>query len=237
MIGRVHATSRPCDVISFLYTSTAILVDPGESSSSVPQPLPHPPAPMQPTAHSPPPEHYTQQVDPSSPNSIVHESRISHRTIKISSRTSIQKPTRHIPYSRRLAGLPDSITSLDLLRNLDRWCRRPPKPTITPFRLEPPSARTNKPLARSLKRIEQSRALPISLTATSTRVRTFRIPVSNHTFHSIHQRPWDKYISRDDWVTWAYPPQLPPGGNGSCIRRIHMPYEASPSGTYPFLCL
>ena len=91
--------------------------------------------------------------------------------------------------------------------------------------------------AGSLKRTEQSRALPISLTATLTRVREFRIPVSNHTCHSIHQRPWDKYISRDDWVTWAYPLQLPPGGNGSHIRQIYMPYEASPSGTYPFLCL
>ena len=146
-------------------------MDPGESSSSVPQPLPHPPAPMQPTAHSPPPEHYTQQVDPPSPNSIVHESRISHRTTKISSRTSIQKPTRHIPYSRRLAGLPDSITSLDLLRNLDRWRRRPPKPTITPFRSEPPSARTNKSLALNFETLHAYHArFPMFQTHQSFRI-------------------------------------------------------------------
>ena len=89
----------------------------------------------------------------------------------------------------------------------------------------------------SLKRTKQSRPLPISLMATLTRVRKYQIPVSNYTCHGIHQRRWNKYISRDDWVTLAYLPQLPPGGNGSYILRIYMLYEASPSSTYPSLCL
>ena len=74
-----------------------------------------------------------QPADHQSPHSIIHDPRISP---KRTPRTPIQKPRRHIPYSRGLVGLPDSATPLDLLDNLDKWRRRPPKPTITLCRRE-----------------------------------------------------------------------------------------------------
>ena len=56
---------------------------------------------------------------------------ISPEITEIRSRTPIQKPRRRLPYSRNLVGLPDPTTSLDLLGNLDKWRKRPPKPGIT----------------------------------------------------------------------------------------------------------
>jgi len=103
-------------------------MNPGESSSKAMQPSLYPPIPMQPTAHSSPPESCAQQVDHQKGHSIVHGSHISPETKGIHPRAPIQKPRRRQPYSRVLAGLADSTTPLDLLDNLDKWRRRPPKP-------------------------------------------------------------------------------------------------------------
>ena len=93
------------------------------------QPSVYPAIPIQFTAHSPPPESCAQQVDRQNDHSTFHDSHISPETTGIRSRAPIQKPRRHQPYSRGLAGLADSTTPLDLLDNLDKWRRRPLKPT------------------------------------------------------------------------------------------------------------
>lgn len=116
-------------------------MDRGESSSKAIQPTAHPATPLQPTAHCPSP---VQQVDHKSIHPITHDSHISRETAETPSRTPIQKSRRCIPHSRRLAGLADSTSPLDLLNNLDKWRRRPPKPEITSFRRKLPSAPTNK---------------------------------------------------------------------------------------------
>jgi len=113
-------------------------VDPGESSSKVTQPS----TPVQATTHSSPP---AQPVDPRSFHSIVPDPHDSPDTTEVHSRTPIHKAKRSIPYSRRLASLPDSTSPFDLLDNLDKWRRRPPKPETPPFRSKSPSTRTNKP--------------------------------------------------------------------------------------------
>jgi len=122
-------------------------VDPGETSSKPTQP-PIPPAEtVHPTLHSLPPESFIQHVDHQGLHSAVHDSPISPETRGVRSRTPVQGPRRHLPYSRRLAGLPDSTTSLDLLDNLDKWRRRPPKPTITSFHPNSPPTPISKPPA------------------------------------------------------------------------------------------
>jgi len=120
------------------------LVDSGESSS---KPI-HPPTrftiPIQPTTY---PSSPVQQVDHRNSHSVVHGPHSSPETTEAHSRTLIQKLIRRIPHSRGLAGLPNSTSSLDLLDNLDKWRKRPPKPEIASFRSKPPSTRTSKPPA------------------------------------------------------------------------------------------
>ena len=112
-------------------------MDPGESSSKpITQPSISPTAPARRPAHYIPLESYVQHVDHQNLHSPVHNSSISPGTTGFRSRSPIQGPSRHLPCSRGLAGFPDPTTSLDLLDNLDKWRRRPPKPTITPFRQE-----------------------------------------------------------------------------------------------------
>ena len=121
-------------------------MDPGESSSkATTQPSISPTAHAQHPVHSIPLEPYVQHVDHQSLHSPVHDSRISPDTTEFRSRTPIQGPTRHLPYSRGLTGLPDPTTSLDLLDNLDKWRRRPKKLTITPVRQESPPTPISKP--------------------------------------------------------------------------------------------
>ena len=121
-------------------------MDPGESSSKAKtQPSISPTAPIQHPVHSIPLDSYVQHVDHQSLHSPVHDFPISPETTGFRSRTPIQGPGRHLPYSRGLAGLPDSTTSLNLLDNLDKWRRRPPKPTVTSFRQESPLAPISKP--------------------------------------------------------------------------------------------
>ena len=117
-------------------------MDRGESSSTAIRSTAHPTTPLQPTPHSPSP---VQQVDLKNVHPITPNLHISPETTEARSRTPIQKSRRCIPYSRGLAGLPDSTSPLDLLDNLDKWRRRPPKPDITPFRRKLPSAPTKKP--------------------------------------------------------------------------------------------
>ena len=109
-------------------------MNPGEPSSKKTQLRTHPTIPIQPTTHSPSLEPYVQQTDHRNFHSVVHDSHISPENTAIHSRTPIQGPRRHIPYSRDLAGLPDATTPFDLLKNLDKWRKRPPKPEITSFR-------------------------------------------------------------------------------------------------------
>ena len=122
-------------------------MDPGESSSkATARPSIPPTPPAQHPVHSIPPESYVQHVDRQSIHSPIYDSRISPETTGFRSRSPTQGPRGHLPYSRGLAGLPDSTTSLDLLDNLDKWRRRPPKPTITSFRQEsPPTPISNPP--------------------------------------------------------------------------------------------
>ena len=120
-------------------------MDPGESSSKIRQPSIPPTAPVQHPVHAPPSESYVQHVDHPTLHSTIHDFRISPETTGFRSRTPVQGPRRHLPYSRSLAGLPDSTTSLDLLTNLDKWRRRPPKPTITSFRQESRPTPISKP--------------------------------------------------------------------------------------------
>jgi len=119
-------------------------VGPGESSSKARQPSTYPKTLARCTAHFTPSEFNTQQIDHQGVNPIAHDPHVSLETTEICSRTPIHQPRRHLPYSRGLAGLPDSTTSLDLLNNLDKWRRRPPKPTITSLYQELPSSPTNK---------------------------------------------------------------------------------------------
>ena len=85
-----------------------------------------------------------QPVDHQSFHSIVSDSHNSPETTEVYSRTPVQNPRRRIPYSRGLASLPDSTSSFDLLDNLDKWRRRPPRSAITSLRSNLPSTRTNK---------------------------------------------------------------------------------------------
>lgn len=119
-------------------------MDPGECSSKSTRPPTYPTAPVPPITHCPPLESHTNRVDHQTVHSVVHDSYISPGTSEIRSRTPTHGPRRHLPYSRGLVGLPDSTTSLDLSDNLDEWRRRPPKPTITPFRSESPSTPISK---------------------------------------------------------------------------------------------
>lgn len=112
-------------------------MDPGKSSSKKTQPRTYPTTPPQPATHPPSPEHYVQQADHRS----FHDS---HMSPEIRSRTPIQKLNRPPPRSHGLAGLPGAITPLDLLDNLDKWRRRPPKPETASFRPTVPPLRTNK---------------------------------------------------------------------------------------------
>ena len=115
------------------------LVDPGGSSSKATRPSIPPIALTQPTYPPTLPKPCVQQVDRLSFHPAVHNPQISPETTEIHFCTPFQKPRRHLPYLRGLAGLPDSSSSLDLLNNLDKWRRRPPKPTITSFRSESPN--------------------------------------------------------------------------------------------------
>ena len=85
-----------------------------------------------------------QQVDHQCFHSIIHNSHISPETTGIRFRTPIQKLRRHRPHSCRPARLPGPTSSLDLLDNLNRWRRCPPKPEIAPFRHTSPSSPANK---------------------------------------------------------------------------------------------
>ncbi|KAF9650070.1 hypothetical protein BDM02DRAFT_3268263, partial [Thelephora ganbajun] len=120
------------------------LVDSGESSFKATQPPTYPTTPIRPTSHSLPSEPYAHQIDRQDIHSLVHDSHISPGTTENRSRTPIRKPRRHLPYSRDLAGLPEPITPLDLLNNLDKWRKRPPKSTVTPLRTGSSSS-TRKP--------------------------------------------------------------------------------------------
>ncbi|KAF9787302.1 hypothetical protein BJ322DRAFT_1054612 [Thelephora terrestris] len=110
------------------------LVDPGGSSAKATQPSTRSITLTRPTTPSTLPKPCAQQVN----HPTVHNPQISPETTEIRSRTPFQKPRRHLPYLRGLASLPDSTSSLDLLNNLDKWRRRPPKPTITSFLSESP---------------------------------------------------------------------------------------------------
>lgn len=114
------------------------LVDSGESSSKATRPLTRPATTSQFTNPPTLPKSSAPPTDNLSSRSTVHSSHISPKTTETRSRTPFQRQTRHIPYSHDLVGLPDSTSSLDLLNNLDKWRRRPPKPTITSFRSESP---------------------------------------------------------------------------------------------------
>jgi len=116
------------------------LVDSGESSSKI-----HPPTrSIIPTTH---PSYPAQQVDHPSPRSVAHGPHNSLETTEARSRTLIQKLIQSVPHSCGLADLPNSTSSLDLLNNLDKWRKRPPKPEIASFRSRLPPTWTSKPPA------------------------------------------------------------------------------------------
>lgn len=116
------------------------LVDSGGLNSKATRPPRRPKTPTQPPVHLALPKICAQKGNRESSRSAVHNSP---ETTRVGSRTPFQKPKRRLPCSHDLAGLPDSTSSLDLFNNLDKWRRRPPKPTVTSFRSESPHSPTN----------------------------------------------------------------------------------------------
>ena len=76
----------------------------------------------------------------------------------------------HTPFAW-LAGLPNSTSSLDLLDNLDKWRKRPPKPEIASSRSRLPPTRTSKPPALNFETLH---AYHVRFTAFQTH-QSFRV--------------------------------------------------------------
>lgn len=114
-------------------------MDSGEPSSKVIRPSTRPTAPTQPAVYPTLPKFCVRNTDHQSLSPTVHNPP---ESTEVRSKTPFQKPRRHLPYSRDLTGFPDSTSSLDLLNNLGKWRRRPPKPAVTSFRSESPSSPT-----------------------------------------------------------------------------------------------
>ena len=131
------------------------LVDSGESSSKATQPPTRSTIPIQPTTH---PSYPAQQVDHPSPRSVVDGPHNSPETTESLSRTLIQKLIQCIPHLRGPAGLPNSTSSLNLLDNLDKWRKRPPKPEIASSRSRLPPTRTSKPPALNFETLHAHHA-------------------------------------------------------------------------------